>query len=66
VRRLEMENGLPQKFDLDPYLERLLQLRKTDPVAYNMYHPEVKKVVEDYEREKKAAESAERNSAGEK
>ena len=45
-----MENELAQKFDYDPYLERLLEMRETDPNAFSTFPEEVKKMVEEYAR----------------
>lgn len=42
-------------FELDPYLERLIALRETDPLAFAHLHSEVKKLIEEYEKEKAAA-----------
>jgi len=42
-------------FELDPYIERLIALRETDPLAFALLHAEVKKLIEEYEKEKEAA-----------
>ncbi len=47
-----MESELAQKFDHDPYLERLLEMRKTEPNTFSTYPEEVKKMVEEYARGK--------------
>ena len=53
-----MADGLPPTFDVDPYFERLLTIRKTDPAAYNMYPDEVKRLIEEYERERETEDGA--------
>lgn len=45
-------------FESDPYIERLIKLRETDPLAFAILHPEVKKLIEEYEQEKAAAQMA--------
>ena len=43
-------------FELDPYIERLLILRDSDPAAFARLHSEVKRLIEEYEKEKAAAQ----------
>jgi hypothetical protein len=45
-------------FEPDPYIERLIKLRETDPLAFAILHPEVKKLIEEYEQEKTVAQMA--------
>ena len=52
-------------FEPDPFLERLLNLRATDPVQYNGYPEEVRRLAEEYEREKQASETEHHNSSDE-
>ena len=42
-------------FEKDEYIEKLIRLRQTEPVQYYGLHEDVKKIVEEYEREKKKA-----------
>jgi CheY-like chemotaxis protein len=52
-----MEDELFPKFKRDTYIERLLKLRASDPLAYGAYTQAVKDAAEDYERRQKAASS---------
>ena len=56
-----MGNNKSKKFELDPFLERLLKLRSTDPAQFNAYPDEVKRLVEIYEQEKQAAQNESNN-----
>ena len=44
-----------KKFEPDPFLEKLLILRARDLAQFNAYPEELKKVVDEYEKEKLAA-----------
>ena len=50
-----MPDNPSSKFEPDPYLEKLLNLRDRNPAQFNAYPEEVKRIVEEYEREKQAA-----------
>jgi hypothetical protein len=43
------------KFEPDPFLERLLNLRATDPAQYNAFPEDLKRIAEEYEREKQSS-----------
>lgn len=43
-------------FEPDPYMERLLALRESDPHRFNALPEPVKQMLESYEQEKQAAE----------
>ena len=49
-----MDQKKRRPFDRDEYIEHLLLLRMRDPVQYEAFPDAVKKVIEEYEREKEA------------
>lgn len=51
-----MKAELCAEFEPDEYIEKLIRLRESDPVAYLIYPQAVRDMVEQYEREKKAAQ----------
>lgn len=51
-----MEDKLCPEFEPDKYIERLIDLGRSDPVAYGTLPPAVRKIVEEYEVEKEAAQ----------
>ncbi|MCA1849489.1 MAG: hypothetical protein LC672_00190, partial [Acidobacteria bacterium] len=51
-----MKQDSPSEFEMDPYMERLLALRESDPTLFNMLPRDAKKVLEHYEREKALAQ----------
>ena len=52
-----MDNKLPAEFEEDTFIERLLKLRQSNRIAYLIYPQAVRDAVEEYEREKEAAET---------
>ena len=50
-----MPDDPASKFEPISFLEKLLNMRATDPAQFNAFPEELKKIVEDYEKEKQAA-----------
>ncbi len=51
-----MDDELCLEFEEDTFIERVLKRRQLDPIAYHTYPQAVRDVVEEYEREKEAAQ----------
>jgi hypothetical protein len=57
-----VDNASP-KFETDPFLEKLLNMRATDPAQFNAFPEDLKRIVEEYEREKQSAAKKDQNSS---
>lgn len=51
-----MKDEPSPEFEEDAYIERLLALRQSDATTYSTYPKAVRDAVEEYEREKEAAQ----------